>query len=177
MDKLTKELITKTAFERAYAAWFSDYERERRKAGKRKGEKIPGLPAPPTSPAQITEALDRFGRLRFLTIIGVHRSTLTRWERGLAVMPRPAWLLLVLLDDGRLPGMGTAWQALRIEGDRLHLVGTRYSYSALEIAGWHYQTAHSLSLSREIAALQKQIAHLLKVGDFQAANDPITCVS
>lgn len=174
---MNKEFINKTAFQRAYSAWFSEYEAARRQSGKRKGARIPDLPAPPTSPEDIALALDGYGRRQFMAIIGVHRSTLKRWETGASVIPRPVWLLLVLLNEGRLPGMSADWRDFRFEGDRLFLVGTRITYTAREIAGWQYQAAHARLLAMQIEHLKKQNAHLLRVGDFQAANDPITCVS
>lgn len=167
----------KTAHGRAYARWFSDYERTRLRQKKRRGARLDDFPDPPASPAEIALALDTVGRSRFRSICGVHRSTLARWESGVCVMPRTAWLLLVLLAQGRLPGMSADWRDFRFDGDRLCLVGTRLSYSAREIAGWPYQVALAESRARQIASLQKQIAHLLTVGDFAAANDPLTCVS
>jgi hypothetical protein len=69
--------------------------------------------------------------------------------------------------------MSEDWRHVRFDGDRLHIIGTRYSYSALEIAGWQYHQAHALALARQIEALQKENAQLLRLGDFGAANDPL----
>lgn len=168
---MKKEFIEKTAYQRAHQAWFSEYERARRKTRSRPCAKVPGLPPPPANPSEISAALDAYGRRQFMAIIGVHRSTLARWECGASVMPRSAWLLLVLLNEGRLPGMSEDWRDFRFDGDRLHLVGSRLSYSAREIAGWPYQMAHAAALASEIERLKKQTAYLLRVGRFDCDND------
>jgi hypothetical protein len=170
---MTSKKIVKDAFHRAYSAWFSDYERSRRGTGRRTGSKIPELPAPPASPDDIQAHVNAIGRRKVLEVFGIHRTTLCRWLDGRAVIPRPAWLLLVLMSEGRLPGMSEDWRHVRFDGDRLHIIGTRYSYSALEIAGWQYHQAHALALARQIEALQKENAQLLRLGDFGAANDPL----
>lgn len=108
-----------------------------------------------------------------LRVFGIHRTTLGRWLTGAAQIPRPAWLLLRLMHEGRLPGMSADWRHMRFDGDRLHIIGSRYSYSALEIAGWHYQQDHIAALSRRIVELEQQITYLQTVGDFRAANDPL----
>lgn len=174
---MTKEFINQTGHQRAYARWFSDYERERLRQKKRKGARLDDFPEPPASPEAITQALDRIGRRRFCGIVQAHRSTLARWESGASVMARSTWLLLVLLDEGRLPGMSTDWSGWRFDGDRLHLAGTRLSFSARELAGIPYQQQHAQALSRQVAALQKQNAQLLRLGVFDCANDPLICVS
>lgn len=53
----------------------------------------------------------------------------------------------------------------------------RPSYSALEVAGWQYQQAHAAALARRVAALEKENAHLLRMGDFGAANDPLVATA
>lgn len=169
--------MDKTAFSQAYAAWFSEYERARRTDGKRSGSRLADFPAPPSAPEEISQAIDAIGRRKALAALGVHRSTLGRWLSGKTVIPRAAWLLLALWSQGRLPDMSEDWRSFRFDGDRLHLVGTRLSYSAREIAGWQYQTAHAQALERRILALEKQNAHLLRVGEFGAANDPVICAS
>ena len=170
---MTTEIITKTAFQRAYAAWFADYEHARRRAGRKKGSRLPDFPAPPTSPDDVSNAIDRIGRSKALKLLGIHRTTLARWISGTAVIPRPAWLLIILWSEGRLPGMSTDWRDFRFDGDRLAVIGTRTSYSAREIAGWQYQQAHAAALARRVSELEQQIAHLLRLGNFDAANAPI----
>jgi len=169
---MSKKIVT-SAYSEAYRVWFSDYERERRRQKKRKGSSLVDWPAPPTHPEDIARVVDQIGTRDALSALGVHRSTLARWLAGRSVIPRPAWLLLVLLADGRLPGMSEDWRDFRFVGDRLHQIGTRTSYTAREIAGWHYQVAHAQALARRIAELEKQNAQLLRIGDFQAANDAI----
>jgi hypothetical protein len=169
---MSKEIVT-SAYSEAYRAWFSDYERERRRQKKRTGARLDDFPAPPTAPDEIAQAVDRIGTRQALQALGVHRSTLARWLAGRSVIPRPAWLLLVLLADGRLPGMSEDWRDFRFIGDRLYLVGTACSWSAREIAGWPYQMAHAEALALRIRQLEKEKAHLLKVGRFDAANDPL----
>lgn len=169
---MQKKVVT-TAFSQAYQAWFSEYERERRRQKKRMGARLVGFAAPPTSPEDIAQLIDRIGTHQVLRVLGVHRSTVARWLAGRSVIPRPSWLLLVLMADGRLPGMSEDWRDFRFVGDRLCLVGTSVSYSAREIAGWQYQTAHARALTRQIEALRKENAHLLSIGHFDAANDPL----
>lgn len=72
-----------------------------------------------------------------------------------------------------MPGMSEDWRDFRFVGDTLYQIGTRISYTAREIAGWPYQMAHARALARRITELEKEKAHLLKVGDFEAANDPL----
>lgn len=170
---MTQKKIVNTAFQRAYSAWFSDYERARKQSGRRRGATIPDFPAPPASPDDILAHVEAIGRRRVLQVFGIHRSTLARWLDGSTVIPRPAWLLLVLMAEGRLPGMSEEWRGIRFDADRLYVIGTRTAYSALEIAGWHYQQQHAQALARRVAQLEKENAHLLRVGDFGAANDPL----
>ena len=165
--------MKQTAFSRAYAAWFADYTAERLRLKKRPGARLPDFPPPPTCPEDIAAAVDQIGKTRTLAVLGVHRSTLARWLAGTATIPRASWLVLVLLSEGRLPGMSEDWREFRFVGDRLHLIGTRVSYSALEIAGWHYQTAHAAALARALDASQAKIAYLLRIGQFEAQNDAL----
>lgn len=167
------KFIEKTPYQLAFDRWFSEYESERRRRRKRPGSNLADWPAPPTHPEEVAQTIDRIGRARVLSVLGIHRTTLARWTSGEAVIPRPAWLLLVLMAEGRLPGMSEDWRQFQFDGDRLHIVGTRYSYSALEIAGWHYQQAHAAALARHVQALEGRIAHLLDVGEFGAANDAL----
>jgi hypothetical protein len=169
--------MKKTAFSTAYAAWFSDYERERLKKHKRKGSRLIGFPDPPASPEAIALALDQIGTHHAMQTLGVHRCTIARWLAGSSVIPRPSWLLLVLMAEGRLPGMSEDWRDFRFDGDRLYQIGTRVSYSAREIAGWPFQLQHARALAKRISDLEKEKAHLLKVGYFEAANDPLICAS
>lgn len=175
--KLTKEFITETAFQRAYKAWFSEYDRERRRQKKRPGARLADFPSPPTCPEDIAAAVDTIGKSRTLAVLGVHRSTLARWLAGTQAIPRPSWLLLVLLAEGRLPGMSDDWRDFAFIGDRLTMPGTRLSLSAREIAGWRYQQQHAAALARRVADLEKQNAQLLRLGVFESANDPIICAS
>lgn len=165
--------MKQTAFSRAYAAWFADYTAERLRLKKRPGAKLPDFPHPPTCPEDIAAAVDQIGKARTLAVLGIHRSTLARWLAGTATIPRPSWLVLILLSEGRLPGMSSDWRDFRFDGDRLHLIGTRHSYSAREIAGWHYQTAHTAALSRALEAARSRTEYLLRIGDFEAQNDSL----
>ena len=173
---MPEKKIVNSAFQRAYSAWFSEYEAERRRGRRRKGAKIPALPAPPTCPDDVAQVVTSIGRQNVLVTLGIHRTTLARWISGEAVIPRQAWLLLVLMSEGRLPGMSEDWRQFRFDGDRLYLIGTRLSYSALEIAGWQYQQQHAAALARRVAALEKENAQLMRLGDFGAANDPLVRV-
>ncbi|AXS79851.1 hypothetical protein HYN24_07375 [Dechloromonas sp. HYN0024] len=120
--------------------------------------------------------LEQIGVKKALATLGVHRSTIARWLAGKAVIPRPSWLLLVLMAEGRLPGMSEDWRDFRFDGDTLCQIGTRIHYTAREIAGWPYQLEHSRALARRVVALEKEKAHLLKVGYFEAANDALIAV-
>lgn len=165
--------IAATAFSKAYQAWFSEYDAERRRQKKRTGARLTGFPEPPANPEAIALVIDQLGTHQVLQVLGVHRSTVARWLAGRSVIPRSAWLILILLAEGRLPGMSEDWRDFRFEGDRLCLVGTSVSYSAREIAGWQYQGAHARLLASEVDRLRKDNAHLLRIGHFDAANDPI----
>lgn len=168
-----KKYSGETAFSAAYAAWFRQYDQERRRQKKRPGARLDDFPAPPTCPEDIAAAVDAIGARRVLSIFQVHRSTLARWLSGASVIPRPAWLVLVMLAEGRLPGMSDDWRGFRFDGDSLCQVGTRNRYTAREIAGWPYQIAHAAALSRRVAQLESEKAHLLRIGHFDAANDAI----
>ncbi len=170
---MTEKRFVNSSFARAYSAWFSDYERTRKKNGRRPGAKIPGFPPPPASPDDIAHYVEQIGPRKIMETLGIHRTTLSRWLSGQAVIPRPAWLLLVLMAEGRLPGMSTDWRDFRFDGDRLYIIGTRFSYSAMEIAGWQYHQAHAAALARQVASLESKIQYLLRVGDFQAQNDAL----
>lgn len=174
---MKRKIIEKTAYAAAYSAWFADYERERKRQRKRCGARLDGFPEAPANPEAIAQTIDQLGTRRVLNVLQVHRSTVARWLAGTSVMPRSSWLLLVLLAEGRLPGMSDDWRQFRFDGDRLCQIGTNQSYSAREIAGWPYQLAHARALARQIAQLEKEKAHLLKVGYFEAANDPLICAS
>ncbi len=162
-----------TAFSRAFARWFADYDAERRRQKKRMGANLIGFAAPPVHPDQIADTIARAGRSRALDALGIHRTTLDRYLTGDSVIPRAHWLLLCILADGLLPGMSDDWRQFRFDGDRLAIVGTRYSYSAREIAGWHYQIRNLDIKSRRIDELERRIAHLLEIGQFGAANDAL----
>lgn len=165
--------ISESVYSAAYRAWFSEYERERLNQKKRKGARLTGFPEPPANPEAIAHVVDQIGTRKALETLGVHRCTLARWLAGRAVIPRASWLLLVLMAEGRLPGMSDDWRDFRFEGDTLHQIGTRVSYTAREIAGWPMQVQHSQALSRRIAQLEKEKAQLLRLGNFEAVNDPL----
>lgn len=170
---MTGKKIVKSAFSQAYSAWFSEYEHERRHQKKRKGARLIGFPEPPTSPEAVALVLDQVGIRKALVVLGVHRSTVARWLAGRSVIPRSSWLLLVMLAEGRLPGMSDDWLDFRFEGNTLCQVGTNARYTAREIAGWPFILEHARALERRIVQLEKEKAHLLRVGDFKAANDPL----
>lgn len=170
---MVKNISKKSAFETAFHRWFSEYESERLFRKKRRGSKLVDFAPQPVSPLEIQNAVHEVGQRRVLEVFQVHRTTLKRWLNGDAVMPRCAWLLLVLLRDGLLPGMSEDWAAFRFDGDRLFIIGTRCSYSAREIQGWQYQTALIDALKRRIRSLELDNAQLLKLGDFGAANDAL----
>lgn len=77
------------------------------------------------------------------------------------------------MAEGRLPGMSEDWRDWRFVGDRLHLVGSRVSFSARELAGWQYQLEHARALARRVAELERDRAYLFRTGDFDAANDAL----
>ncbi len=170
---MTEKKSVNTAYSRAYQAWFSEYERARKKVSRRRGSEVPGFPSPPANPEDIRQCIETIGPREVIRVLQIHRTTMLRWQSGKAVIPRPAWLLLVLMAEGRLPGMSEDWRYFRFDGDRLHIIGTRCSYSAMEIAGWHYQQAHAAALTRRVQELEKTNAHLLRIGVFESANDPI----
>lgn len=168
-----KKNYGESAYSRAFAAWFSRYEAERRRQHRRRGATIPDFPDPPASPEEIARVVDTIGTRRVLALLEIHRATLARWLSGASVIPRPAWLVLALLADGRLPGMSDDWRGWRFDGDTLHQIGTRNAYTARELAGIPYQLEHARALARRIDDLEKQTAYLLKAGRFDAANDPL----
>ena len=170
---MNKKIIEKTPFQLAFDRWFSDYEAQRKKRGKRRGTRLSDFPPPPIHPEEVRNVVDTIGRGRVLSVLEIHRTTLARWMTGESVIPRPAWLLLVLMAEGRLPGMSADWSGIRFDGDRLHILGTRQSYTALEIAGWHYQQQHAQALARRIEHLEGKLSRLLSIADFGAANDAV----
>lgn len=163
----------KTAYQVAYQRWFARHEVERLRQKKRKGATLADFPGPPTCPEDIAKAVDTIGPRRVLAALEIHRSTLARWLSGDSVIPRPAWLVLVMMAEGRLPGMSDDWRDFRFDGDTLALVGTRHAWTAREIAGWPYQLAHAEALADRIKQLEKEKAYLMRVGRFDAANDAI----
>lgn len=167
------EIMEKTAYQKAYERWFAGYEVERRRQRKRRGSSVVGFCDAPPNPGELAELVEIIGVRQVLSVLAIHRSTLARWLAGFCVVPRSSWLLLVLMAEGRLPGMSEDWRDWRFVGDRLHLVGTRTSFSARELAGWQYQVQHAEALSRRIVALERDRAYLLRTGDFEAANDAL----
>lgn len=165
--------MTSTAYATAYARWFARYEAERRRQHKRPGATLAGFPPPPTAPADIAAAVDTIGPRLVLQTLEIHRATLARWLSGEVAIPRPAWLVLVMMAEGRLPGMGAAWRDFRFDGDRLALIGTRHSWTAQEIAGLPYLAAHADALAARAADLEKQLRHVMRLNATGAANDPI----
>lgn len=166
------KFIERNAYQQAYQRWFARYDVERRRQKKRMGAAV-DLPGKPTNPDDIAHVVDALGVRRVLSTLEIHRSTLARWLAGTSVIPHPAWLLLVLMAEGRLPGMSEDWRQFRFDGDTLTIPGTRFAYTARQIAGWPYQLALIDALNRRITELEKEKAHLLQVGYFEAANDPI----
>lgn len=170
---MKKEIMKKTAYQKAYERWFAGYEVERRRLRKRRGSSVVGFCDAPPNPGELAELVEIIGVREVLSVLAIHRSTLARWLAGFCVVPRSSWLLLVLMAEGRLPGMSEDWRDWRFVGDRLHLVGTRTSFSARELAGWQYQVQHAEPLSRRVVALERDRAYLLRTGDFEAANDAL----
>lgn len=169
-----KNIMRTTAYSRAYALWFASYDAERRRQHKRPGATLAGFPAPPTNPADLAAVVDHLGARRVLDVLQIHRATLARWLAGEATIPPAAWLVLAMLADGRLPGMSAAWRDFRFDGDRLHLIGTRYSWSAQEIAGWPHLLAHMNALAAQVRRLERQLAKAQALNTTGAANDPIS---
>lgn len=170
---MKKEIMEKTAYQKAYERWFSRYEVERRRQKKRRGARLMEFCEAPTHPSDLAQLVDVIGVRRVLEVLEIHRSTLARWLAGYCVVPRSAWLLLVVMAEGRLPGMSEDWRDWRFVDDRLVMVGSRVSYSARELAGWQYQVEHARALARRVAALERDQEYLLRTGDFEAANDSI----
>ena len=151
---MKKEIMEKTAYQKAYERWFAGYEVERRRQRKRRGSSVVGFCDAPPNPGELAELVEIIGVRQVLSVLAIHRSTLARWLAGFCVVPRSSWLLLVLMAEGRLPGMSEDWRDWRFVGDRLHLVGTRTSFSARELAGWQYQVQHAEALSRRVTAVK-----------------------
>ncbi len=167
--------MAKTAFNTAYQNWFAAYNTARKAQKKRLGAKLKDFPPPPTHPDEVAEIVQKLGQSHVTKTLGIHRTTLSRWLSGDSVIPRPAWLLLVMMADGVLPGMSDDWKNFRFDGDRLHIIGTRHSYSALEIMGWQYQQAHAAALARRVCELEGKLRVLIERGAarIEAANDAI----
>jgi precorrin-6B methylase 1 len=79
---MSTKIIVKSSYQRAFSAWFSEHEQERRHQKKRKGARLIGFPEPPASPENIAKALDQIGIKKALATLGVHRSTIARWLAG-----------------------------------------------------------------------------------------------
>lgn len=161
---------------RAYRAWFKESERLRKLQKLGPGRRPKGLPPPPTSPDELrrlmSEATVVVGESKALSILRIHRTTLKRWLSGETQAPESAALVLRLLGDGLHPAASDEWRGFRFDGDRLFLPDGRY-YTAREIQGLPYQLAVIEAQRRQIADLEKKIAHLIKMGDFGAANDAV----
>lgn len=161
------------AHARAFQSWFSAFERERKRRRIAPGRKVPGFLPPPPGPAELADLIDALGESAVLRLLGVHRSTVARWRDGSSRFPPAAFHLLRIWSEGRLPGMGDDWRDFRFEGDALVMPGTRWRFTARELAGVPYLQAHIGALERKISDLQKQNGQLLRLGDFGAANDAI----
>lgn len=163
--------MTKNAHQIAFGKWFQNMEVERRRQKLRPGRLPKDFPAPPPTPQDVTEAIHQIGVARALALLQVHRSTLDRWMAGDTSIPAPAWLALRLLSEGRIPGMSDDWRYFRVENDLLCIVGTRHTYSAAQILGFHYvETALEIATDK-IKRLESQLIAATAQVDFGCAND------
>lgn len=170
MDGLMK---TETPHSRAFKTWFLAFEGERKRRKIAPGRPVPGFPPPPPAPGELAEMLDVIGEAAAITALQVHRSTLARWLADESRIPAAAFHLLRVWSAGLLPGMSDDWRGFSFSGDTLTFPDGRNRATARELAGLPYLHAHVRALEGEIVRLKKQNAHLVRTGDFGAANDAI----
>lgn len=165
-------------YKKAFDKWFSIYDSERQKYRIPRGssKRVPGIPYPPVSPDDAKSLIDSIGHHRVIDECNINKRTLARWLSGDSEIPRATFLLLRMWSQGRLPDMCDDWQHVRFHGDRLCIVGSRFSYTAREIMGWQYKEALITALQRRCADLESQLKHLMASASFGCANDPIAQV-
>ncbi|MCA3804022.1 DUF3653 domain-containing protein, partial [Burkholderia sp.] len=97
---------------------------------------------------------------------------LMRWRTGQTRVPLPALALLRVWADGKLPGMSSAWDGFRFDGDNLSVPGGA-SYGARDILAWHWKQQHLDACQRRVKQLEKVVYDQARRLDMMggAAND------
>lgn len=160
--------------ETAFKRWFSEFETARRSQKLSPGRSPKGIRPAPTSPDELRRMLDNslavVGPARALAVLGVHRTTLSRWLSGETQIPESASLVLRLLSDGLHPAASDDWAGFRFDGDRL-LLPDGSSYTAREIQGFHYLSQALDAQRRKAEALESTVIDLVKRLERDTAND------
>jgi transcriptional regulator with XRE-family HTH domain len=110
------------------------------------------------------------GDARALAVLGVDRSTLSRWLSGRVKVPHAAALVLRQLAEGVPPGCTDAWLGFSWDGDAL-VTPTGERLTARSLDGLHWQRQYTRSLERRVDELEKMVESLRRVGG--SANDAI----
>lgn len=116
----------------------------------------------------LTEAPHPVGEARALSVLGVDRSTLSRWLSGRSKVPHAAALVLRQLAEGIPPGGTDAWRGFSWDGDALVTPGGD-RLTARQLEGLHWQRQYTKALQREVDALRAEIDALRRLGE--TAND------
>ena len=168
---------TLTGHKKAFAAWFSTSETERRRLKIAFCRRVPGIPPPPPDPDEVRRiifnSIASIGERRAAQLCDVHRTTVSRWLDGSTQIPGPSYALLLFHAEGIPPGCGDAWRGFCFGADTITTPDGRLTLTASEIAGLAHILAYQSALESKIDALNAKIAHLEKLGDFGSANDAL----
>lgn len=119
---------------------------------------------------EFNELLDRVGEHRALFELGVHRTTLHRWQTG--KVPVPKAVMYVMRDLAWGAGVDPEWEGWRFHAGRLHSPG-RESFSPGDLLAQVHERKALAAYRREVWDLKAKLAALAvdpKVRD-KAAND------
>lgn len=112
--------------------------------------------------AEVAELVGAVGRHRVAAALGVHRSTVARWQSGASVPPGPALALLRYLAAGQVPG--AAWRGWRFAGRRgdVLLSDDGEEFSPADLRGLRWQRQVSAAWERKALLLEAQLVAATK---------------